>query len=86
MFDKAHEHMKKNIVELEDWEEFLKAVDKKKIIYAPFCEEEECEDWIKDKTKGANSRCIPFGQKEVDKKCVHCGKEAKKYAYFGKCY
>jgi prolyl-tRNA synthetase len=78
--------MKKNIVETESWDEFVKAVEDKKIIYAPFCGTEECEDWIKDQTKGANSRCIPFEQKAVNKKCVHCGKEAKVYAYFGKCY
>ena len=86
LFDKAHEHIKKNVFETESWSEFLKGIDKKKIIYAPFCGEEKCEDEIKDKTKGANSRCIPFNQKKIDKKCVHCGKKAEFYAYFGKCY
>jgi prolyl-tRNA synthetase len=86
LFIKAHENMKKHIAEPESWEEFLKAVDNRKIIYAPFCGRKECEDWIKDKTKGANSRCIPFGQKKVSKKCIHCGKDASEYAFFGKCY
>jgi prolyl-tRNA synthetase len=86
LFDKAHEHLKKSIKEVETWDDFLKAVEAKKIIYAPFCGEEECEDWIKDKTKGANTRAVPFGQKQISKKCVHCGKDAKQYAYFGKCY
>jgi len=56
------------------------------MVYAPFCGKEGCEDLIKDKTKGANSRCIPLDQKVFDKKCVHCGESAKSYAYFGKCY
>jgi prolyl-tRNA synthetase len=86
LFDKAHENLKKSIVEAETWNGFRKAIDEKKIIYAPFCGEHECEDYIKDKTKGANSRCFPFNQKEIKAKCVHCGKEAKYYAYFGKCY
>ena len=86
LFDKAHENMKKSIVETDNWKDFLKAVDDKKIIFAPFCNEQACEDEIKDLTKGANSRCIPFGQEEQDLKCVHCNKPAKKYAYFGKCY
>jgi prolyl-tRNA synthetase len=86
LFEKAHEHMKKNIVETESWDEFMKAIDNRKIVYAPFCNNEECENWIKDKTKGANTRCIPFGQKAISKRCVHCGNEAKVYAYFGKCY
>lgn len=86
LFDRAHEHIKKSILEIEIWDEFLKAVDKKKIIYAPFCGKEDCEEQIKEKTKGANSRCIPLTQKNVNKKCVHCGKNAEFYAYFGKCY
>ena len=65
---------------------FSNIVDKKKIIYAPFCNESNCEGEIKEITKGANSRCIPFDQVEQDLLCVHCGKPAKKYAYFGKCY
>jgi len=84
LFDKAHENMKKSIVETEDWSEFLKAVDDRKIIYAPYCG--KCEDELKEKTKGVNSRCIPFGQKKTPKKCVHCGKDSEFYAYFGKCY
>ncbi len=86
LFDKAHEHLKKSIVEVESWDEFLAAVDDRKIIYAPFCGAKDCEDQIKDKTKGANSRCFPLEQKETSKKCVYCGSDARLYAYFGKNY
>jgi prolyl-tRNA synthetase len=86
LYDNAKEHMKKNIVETESWDEFNKAIENKKIVYAPFCGDEECEEAIKEKTKGANTRAIPLNQKEGSSKCVHCGKEAKSYAYFGKCY
>jgi prolyl-tRNA synthetase len=86
LFQKAHDNLKNSIVETESWDEFNKAVDEKKIVYAPFCGTDECEDLIKDKTKGANSRCIPLEQNKVKKKCVHCGNPASQYAYFGKCY
>ncbi|MBD3164710.1 proline--tRNA ligase [Candidatus Woesearchaeota archaeon] len=86
LFEKARQNMKKNIIEAESWDEFMKAAEEKKLIYAPFCGSEECEDYIKDKTRGANTRAIPFNQKKANKKCVHCNKEAGMYAYFGKCY
>ncbi len=86
LFEKAKENIKQNIIEADDWSAFEKAIDERKIVYAPFCGEEECEDNIKDKTKGANSRCFPIGTKDIDKPCVHCQKQAKRYAYFGKCY
>ena len=66
------------------WE--VKAIDNKKLVKALFCGETECEDYIKDTTGGATSRCIPFSQKLVTGKCVHCGKQAKFMVYWGKSY
>jgi len=86
LFEKAKANMDDNIIETDSWDEFMKAVDKRKIILAPFCGGEDCEDLIKDETKGANSRCYPFEQKKTDSKCVKCGKKAAGYAYFGKNY
>jgi len=86
LFTKAKENLKKALVEVDTWPEFMKAVDNKKAIFAPFCGGVACEDEIKEKTKGANSRCRPFDQKNPKKNCVHCGKPAHAYYYFGKCY
>jgi len=86
LFKKAEENIKSSIVEVDNWGDFLKAVEKRKIILAPFCGEESCEDVIKDETKGANSRCFPLDPKKTDKKCVKCGEPAQALAYFGKCY
>ncbi len=53
----------------------------RKLVKTAFCGEIECEDWIKDKTEGANSRCIPFDQpKEIKEKCIHCGKEINEFS------
>jgi len=54
-------------------------------IRAMWCESEECEDTVKEKT-GAGSRCIPFDQKKLSDKCVCCGKPAKTMVLWGKAY
>ena len=86
LLDRAKENLKSNIIEATNWDEFMNGINDRKIVYAPFCDDAVCEEEIKDKTKGGNSRCFPFDQKEIDAKCIHCGKPAKKYAYFGKNY
>jgi len=86
LFSKAQKFLKESTVEVSTWKEFLKAIKEKKLVKAPFCGKIECEDWIKDKTAGANSRLIPLDAKKPKGKCVHCGKEAKVIAYFSKSY
>jgi len=86
LYKKSKKLLEDNIVEVKNINEFKKAIDNKKLVKTLFCGETECEDWIKDKTGGASSRCIPFGQKLVTGKCVQCGKQAKYSVYFGKSY
>lgn len=86
LFKKAKKFLDSSIKEVKNWKEFEKVVLNKKMALAPFCGTVECEDLIKDKTKGANSRLIPFKQKKISGKCVHCDKKAKFYAIFGKAY
>jgi len=86
MFEKAKKFLYANIVEAKTMDEMIKAINDKKIVKAYFCGSAECEDWIKDKTGGATTRCIPFKQKKAKSKCVYCEKEANEAAYFGKCY
>jgi len=54
-------------------------------IRAMWCEEEECEDKVKELT-GVGSRCIPFDQEHLSDKCVCCGKPAKKMVLWAKAY
>lgn len=86
LFKKAQIFLTNNTVEASDWKEFTAAIEKKKLVKAYFCGEIECEDLIKDKTNGANSRCIPFDQPPKMFNCVHCGKKGKHLAYFSKSY
>ncbi|MBQ9543965.1 MAG: proline--tRNA ligase, partial [Clostridia bacterium] len=54
-------------------------------IRAMWCESEDCEKVVKEKT-GVSSRCIPFEQENISDVCVCCGKPAKKLVYWGKAY
>ncbi len=68
------------------FDEFTEGISEKKgFVKAMWCGERSCEDEIKEKT-GATIRCLPFAQEELGSKCVHCGKEAGKMAYFAKAY
>ena len=86
LYKQSKKSLEDNIVEVKNMGEFKKAIDDKKLVKALFCGEGECEGLIKDKTGGATSRCIPFGQKSATGKCVQCGKAAKYSVYFGKSY
>ena len=54
-------------------------------VKAMWCEDQSCEDLIKEKYS-ATSRCMPFAQEELSDKCVCCGKPAKKMVYWGRAY
>jgi prolyl-tRNA synthetase len=87
LYDKSKKFLESNIVRVNTWQEFLKAIQNKKMALAPFCGEVGCEDWIKDKSGGASTRCIPFAQpKNIKGKCIQCGKPAKMLVYIAKSY
>ncbi|TXG68410.1 hypothetical protein EZV62_003345 [Acer yangbiense] len=74
------------------WDEFVEALGQKKLILAPWCDEEEVEKDVKERTKGdtgaAKTLCTPFDQPEMHEgtKCFASGKLAKKWSYWGRSY
>jgi len=87
LFEKAKTGIKENTVKVSDWESFMKAAGKRKLILAPHCGEAECEEEIKYETGGVKALCIPFEQpKENPGTCPKCGKKGKYWAYFAKSY
>ncbi|MBW2992903.1 proline--tRNA ligase [Candidatus Woesearchaeota archaeon] len=86
LYKKAKSFLKESIMEASDWDAFASMIKAKKIVKAPFCGETECEDYIKEKTEGASSRCIPLDDKPPKTKCIHCKKPAKYNVYFSKSY
>lgn len=86
MFLQAKQFRDNNIREVGDFEEFKKIIEEKRgFIKTHWCENGECEKYIKEQT-GATLRCIPFEQDNTHGKCVVCGKEANKTVYFAKSY
>jgi prolyl-tRNA synthetase len=87
LFKKAKKRMQEETIEVSNWKEFEKAIKNKKLVKINWCNETECEDWIKSKT-GASTRCSPLEEKENKPKgvCPHCGKSAKTIMYFSKSY
>jgi len=86
LFNKAKKFLDESIVDVNDFKGLIGAVKDRKIAFAPWCGQVECEGLIKDKSGGAKSLNIPFEQKEVTGKCVHCDEKAKFKAYFAKSY
>ncbi len=66
------------------YEEFRKAVENG-FALSWWCGAAECETKIKEDTK-ATTRCIPLEQPGGNGRCIVCGREAPKKAYFGKAY
>ena len=67
-------------------EEFEKIFSEKTgFVKAMWCEDEACENEIKDKLS-VTSRCMPFEQEKISDVCVCCGRPAKKLVYWGRAY
>ena len=84
LFTKAKSFLNKNIVEVDNWKDFLNAIKAKKIPKAFFCGSKDCEELIKSESDGATSRCIESSKKPG--KCIKCRKKAKYKVYFSKSY
>ncbi len=85
MFGQAREFMAAHTTEVTTMEE-LEAGVQSGFVKAAWCGEQSCEDAIKEKFN-ASSRNMPFEQPDMTgKKCVCCGKDAKKRIYFAKAY
>lgn len=81
---KAHRDSKTSVAK--NMEEFKKVLETNQgFIKAMWCENEDCENKIKEET-GATSRCMPFEQEQLNDVCVCCGKPAKKMVIWGKAY
>ncbi|KAK7104463.1 hypothetical protein V1264_019176 [Littorina saxatilis] len=86
LYNKAEAELKSSLAVSHDWNEFCDALDKSKLIQAPFCGEIPCEDAIKKDSArdvvveegapamGAKGLCIPFkqpAQLSPGTKCIH---------------
>ena len=86
MYNECRKNMEKRTSIANNLEEFIKKINiNQGFIKTMWCGKQECEDKIKDLT-GAHSRCMPFEQEQIGKKCVCCGAPAKIYMVWGRQY
>lgn len=92
MFERAKVKRDSCIVKAENWDEFMRALNSKMMVLAPWCDEVDVEEDVKAKTKGemgaAKTLCMPFDQPELleGTVCFASGKPAKKWALWGRTY
>lgn len=92
LFEKQQTFVKKHTHEVSSWDHFTDIMKGERgYLKAFWCEENECEKIIKEKTK-ATTRCLPLDAGEEGLPagrhgvCVHCGKPAKHRWIFGQSY
>lgn len=79
MFARAEKTYQERLKSITKWEDLVPALDNKSVVVIPWCEREECEDDIKERSAraaeptderapsaGAKSLCIPFDQSKWD--------------------
>ncbi|KAK2396563.1 proline--tRNA ligase, cytoplasmic [Trifolium repens] len=92
MFDVAKQKQLECIQVIHTWDEFVEALDQRKMILAPWCDEKVVELNVKERTESemgaAKIICCPFAQPELleGTKCFASDKPAKKWTYWGRCY
>ncbi|TKW09415.2 hypothetical protein SEVIR_6G093200v4 [Setaria viridis] len=94
LFRAAKERRDACIRVIHTWDEFIAALNDKRLILAPWCDEEEVEKDVKARTKGegelgaAKTLCTPFDQPELPDGtlCFASGKPAKTWSFWGRSY
>lgn len=83
MLKQAEENLKNSIVETDDFNNLVNAVNDKKVCLAYHCGDSNCESEIKEKTTIKTRVIYSY---DSTHKCIYCGKPSKYRVYFGKQY
>jgi prolyl-tRNA synthetase len=101
LLERARKERSSCIATAYNWDDFMAALNNKKMVLAPWCDEVAVEENVKARTKcegdggGAKTLCMPFEQDTLPVvqdplpegiKCFASGKPAKKWALWGRSY
>lgn len=100
LFQRAKSERDSRIQKVNNWTDFMKHLNNKKMILAPWCGNTNCEINIRDKSEviadkevlmGAKSLCIPedinsSNNSSIAESCVNCQEHAKFWCLFGRSY
>lgn len=85
LLHKAQQQLKGSIATVSSFSDAEKELQNNKILFAPWCGDERCEQQLKEKT-GAKSLNEPFTQPQKKGNCFICRKAATSWFYFGRSY
>jgi prolyl-tRNA synthetase len=87
LYDKSKKAFISKVIETNNFEDVRNAIEEKKMAFAPFCNDSECEKDLKGKVEGLTTRCSPLDSVVKEgSKCINCNKDAKLMIYFAKSY
>jgi len=86
MYEKAAKRLQENTYQAQSMDELKNILDTTPgFVKAMWCGADACEEKIKNEAT-ATSRCMPFEQEQVGKKCFVCGESADKMVIWGRAY
>lgn len=85
LFNKAKNRLDAQIISVDNWDAFVRAIDESKAVMAHYDGTKETEKIIKDET-GATVRCIPFDEAPSSGVCIKTGKSSNQRVLFAKAY
>ncbi len=85
LYNRALEYRNAKTKFVDNWEDFVKAIEEGNFVHAHWSGEKEVEAQIKSETK-ATIRYIPFRQEKEEGRCVKSGKPSLERAVFAKAY
>ena len=85
MFADAKKILDDRTVEVNNYEEFKTELEKGRLIRAPICENQECEEKIKEETS-ADVRVITEESSDTSSKCIKCSNQSVIRPLFARGY
>jgi len=87
IYNNAKKLLTSNTERTENKKQMMQFIKDKKVVIAPFCKLEKCEDTLKEESEGAKTLFIdPKNTSVKGKKCIICNKPAEYWVYIGRTY
>src|SRR4029079_66356 len=85
LFDRALEFRDRNSHRVDDYAKFNEMLDAGGFLWAHWCNNDACEERVKNETK-ATIRCIPLQRDAESGKCIVCGTASDGRVIFARAY
>ncbi|MEK6913225.1 MAG: proline--tRNA ligase [Nanoarchaeota archaeon] len=87
IYNNAKKLLTSNTERTENKKQMMQFIKDKKVVIAPFCQSEKCEDVLKEESEGAKTLFIdPKNASVKGKRCIICNKPAEYWLYIGRTY